>query len=163
MGKAPATSNQEDSEDWNSLEKHLRPPERKKLLAIYFIVIVALATLGFCFYLWDSWNRQLVFAPIAPEQIACTGYAWATPGTATVPSITITIRNAGLADLSIVEWRVDGDAATANPAPPQALTKGSSMTFTITSAGNFTRGIQYNFMVVTSMGNQFGPYSLTAP
>jgi flagellin-like protein len=128
------------------------------LIAVTVAVSIAVA----------AWMGALTFSFTSTEQITYTGYSWASPGSyGTVPSITITIKNTGATDLSISEWRIDGSSTgvTSNPSvtQPLPLTKGSSQTFTITKTGNFTRGTQYNFMVVTSKGNQFGPYVQTAP
>lgn len=174
MGKAPATSNQEDSEDWNSLEKHLRPPERKKLLAIYFVVIVAaLATLGFRYYLYDSRNRQ--FVSTSPDEmngfIRFTSHAWATPSATTVSNITLTIRSIGVwsEGLSIISVTVNnatgvtvketnGTTATF----PKAMAKDSPWSFVVSISGNFQRGTEYSFMGVTSKGGDFWTF-ITAP
>ena len=124
------------------------------LIAVTVAVSIAVA----------AWMGALTFTFMQTEQITYTGYQWASPGTTTVPYIQITVKNTGTSDLSIAEVRVDGVAATGTgQTMPYALTKGDSVTFTVTKTGNFTRGTTYEFMVLTSKGNQFGPYVKTAP
>jgi hypothetical protein len=112
----------------------------------------------------------LTFTFTNTEQITFTGYSWASPGTTTVANITISIKNTGASDLSVAEIRVDGTATgvTAKVGGvtvtfPKALPKGNSTTYVISITNSFTRGTQYSFMVVTAKGNQFGPYTQTAP
>jgi flagellin-like protein len=126
------------------------------LIAVTVAVSIAVA----------AWMGALTFSFTNTEQITFTGYAWASPGASTVSNITITIKNTGASDLSVSEVRVDGSTTgitTPDMATPYALVKGASKTFTVVKSGGFQRGTQYNFMVVTSKGNQFGPYVQTAP
>ena len=131
------------------------------LIAVTVAVSIAVA----------AWMGALTFTFTNTEQITFTGYSWASPGTTTVANITISIKNTGSSDLSIAEIRVDGTSTgvtvktTAGVAVtfPDALAKGASKTYVVSITGSFQRGTQYNFMVVTAKGNQFGPYTQTAP
>jgi flagellin-like protein len=123
------------------------------LIAVTVAVSIAVA----------AWMGALTFTFTQTEQVTFTAYTWGSPGTTTVPYILITVKNTGATDLSISEVRVDGVAASHNGTFPYALTKGSSVTLNITRTGAYTRGTQYNFMVITAKGNQFGPYVQTAP
>jgi hypothetical protein len=94
------------------------------------------------------------------EQLTYTNYVWA----ANNAYINFTVRNTGSGDLSIQDVRVDGNTPTSlSPAltTPYPLAKGSSVTFRVTST--FSSGIQYEFTVITTKGNTFGPYIKTAP
>jgi flagellin-like protein len=131
------------------------------LIAVTVAVSIAVA----------AWMGALTFTFTNTEQITFTGYSWASPGTSTVANITITIKNTGATDLSIAEIRVDGTSTGvtvkttggATVTFPDAVAKGASKTYVISKTGSFMRGTQYSFMVVTSKGNQFGPYTQTAP
>jgi flagellin-like protein len=126
------------------------------LIAVTVAVSIAVA----------AWMGALTFTFTNTEQITFTGYSWGSPGT-TVPNILITIKNTGASDLSIAEVRIDGTSTGVTVTPslttPYALAKGISVTFNVTKSGGFTRGVQYSFMVLTAKGNQFGPYTQTAP
>ena len=133
------------------------------LIAVTVAVSIAVA----------AWMGALTFSFTTTEQITYTAYAWAAPtGTpSTVAYINLTIQNTGPAELSIASVRVDGktsgvtvkDTAGVTATLPQGLMKGYSVSYTVSITGNFQRGTQYNFMVVTAKGNQFGPYTLTTP
>jgi flagellin-like protein len=131
------------------------------LIAVTVAVSIAVA----------AWMGALTFSFTNTEQITYTGYAWASPGASTVSNITITIKNTGATDLSISEIRIDGSTTGvtvkttggATVTFPDAMAKGASKTYVVIRTGGYTRGTQYNFMVVTSKGNQFGPYTQTAP
>ena len=123
------------------------------LIAVTVAVSIAVA----------AWMASLTTGQMATEQIIFTGSSWAAPGTNTVPYILISVKNNGAADLSIAEVRVDGSTATPGITVPYALTKGNSVTLNVTRTGQFTRGVQYSFTVLTSKGNIFGPYVQTAP
>jgi hypothetical protein len=105
------------------------------------------------------------FSSTQTEQITYTGYMWGTGD----KNVTLTVENTGASTLSIENVEVDGSTATnvkINGATwaygtSVQLTIGSSVTIVITQ--NFVSGYQYNFMIVTARGNQFGPYTLTAP
>jgi flagellin-like protein len=115
------------------------------LIAVTVAVSIAVA----------AWMGALTFNFTNTEQITYTGYTWGTG------SILIKIKNTGSADLSIAEVRVDSVTATQNQTLPLAMVKGQESTFNITKS--FTSGIQYEFSVVTTKGNLFGPYIKTAP
>ena len=125
------------------------------LIAVTVAVSIAVA----------AWMGALSFGFMGTEQLTFTGYEWASPGDTTVPWITITVKNTGSADLSIAEIRVDGTTSgvTVDKSLPYSLPKGQSVTFNITITGGFTRGTAYEFTVLTSKGNLFGPYIKTAP
>jgi hypothetical protein len=108
-------------------------------------------------------DSEVTFIFTNTEQITFTGYSWGSPGTTTVPYMLITIKNTGASDLSVSEVRVDGVTANHNGTFPYALAKGYSVALNITRTGNYARGTQYSFMVITAKGNQFGPYTQTAP
>ncbi len=125
------------------------------LIAVTVAVSIAVA----------AWMGALTFTFTNTEQITFTAYQWGSPGD-TVPYILITVKNTGAADLSIAEIRIDGVTAsgvTPSLANPYPLAKGATVQFNITKTGGFTRGTQYSFMVITAKGNQFGPYTQTAP
>ncbi len=122
------------------------------LIAVTVAVSIAVA----------AWMGALTMNFTQTEQMTFTGYAWGTPGTTTVPTFTFTVKNTGSSDLSISEIRVDGSAVLySNGTFPVAIAKGTSAQFVLTNA--FTRGTSYEFSVVTSKGNVFGPYVKTAP
>jgi flagellin-like protein len=131
------------------------------LIAVTVAVSIAVA----------AWMGALTFTFTNTEQITFTGYSWASPGTTTVANITISIKNTGASDLSVAEIRVDGTATGVTVKTtggvtvtfPEAMAKGTSKTYVVSITGSFQRGTQYSFMVVTSKGNQFGPYTQTAP
>jgi flagellin-like protein len=125
------------------------------LIAVTVAVSIAVA----------AWMGALTFSFTKTEQITYTGYTWA----AADKNVTLTVENTGASTLSIANVEVDGSTATNVKINGAAwtyggtvqLTKGSSATIVITQT--FVSGTQYNFMVVTAKGNQFGPYTLAAP
>ncbi len=129
------------------------------LIAVTVAVSIAVA----------AWMGSLTTGQMATEGITFTGYTWASPSGTTIPSIVIKVKNTGSSDLSIAEVRVDtATIATGSllfngsaPTLPYSLTKGSEVSINMTYS--FTRGVQYNFYVVTSKGHEFGPYTLPAP
>ena len=131
------------------------------LIAVTVAVSIAVA----------AWMGALTFTFTNTEQITFTGYSWASPGTTTVANITISIKNTGASDLSVAEIRVDGTSTGvtvkttegATVTFPDAMAKGAPKTYVISITGSFQRGTQYSFMVITAKGNQFGPYTQTAP
>jgi flagellin-like protein len=125
------------------------------LIAVTVAVSIAVA----------AWMGALTFTFTNTEQITFTAYSWGSAsGTPpTVKYILITVKNTGAADLSIAEVRVDGVTATTNGTLPYALAKGNSVKLNVTKTSNYNSGTQYSFMVITAKGNQFGPYTQTAP
>jgi len=131
------------------------------LIAVTVAVSIAVA----------AWMGALTFSFTTTEQITYTGYAWATPSGTTVANITLTIKNTGPAESSIGSVKVDGTTTgvtvkETNGAAvtfPKPLAKGAEWSFVVSITGNFTRGTQYSFVVVTSKGTPFGPYTLTSP
>jgi len=131
------------------------------LIAVTVAVSIAVA----------AWMGALTFSFTTTEQIIYTGNAWATPSGTTVSNITLTIKNTGPAESSIASVKVDGTTTgvtvkETNGAAvtfPKAMAKGVEWSFVVIITGNFQRGTQYSFTVVTSKGAPFGPYTLTAP
>jgi len=127
------------------------------LIAVTVAVSIAVA----------AWMGALTFTFTNTEQITFTAYSWATPASGRVSYIFITVKNTGAADLSIAEVRIDGVTANHNGTFPYALAKGYSVKLNITrttaAGGAYYSGTQYSFMIVTAKGNQFGPYTQTAP
>jgi len=134
------------------------------LIAVTVAVSIAVA----------AWMGALTFSFTTTEQITYTGYAWAAPsGTPSVVTyINLTIKNTGPAELSVAAVRVDGSSTGVTVLDydtgqavswSKAMPKGDDWSFRVSISSNYARGTQYNFMVVTSKGTQFGPYTLTAP
>jgi len=83
------------------------------------------------------------------------------------------LTNSGSSTVTINDVRIDGVTyanvnSTGNgvldKTLPYDLTKGSSVTFTITfTTWPFRSGVSYQFTVLTSKGNLFGPYQKAAP
>jgi flagellin-like protein len=122
-----------------------------------------------------AWMGALTFSFTSTEQLKYTSYVWATGTSGKDPGITLTVENTGSGASTIASVEVDANPLAASNCTingialaATTLAKGSSATIVITpnkgtlSAG-FVSGIEYNFMVVTAKGNQFGPYTLTAP
>jgi flagellin-like protein len=152
----------------NSLEggikERMKMLRSKKALSPVVASIILIAVTVAVSIAVAAWMGALTFTFTNTEQITFTGYSWPTPGTGTtVPYILITIKNTGASDLSISEVRVDGVTASHNGTFPYALLKGYSVKLNITRTGSYNRGTQYSFMVITAKGNQFGPYTQTAP
>jgi hypothetical protein len=107
--------------------------------------------------------------PPSTEQITYTSYTWTTAGGKDT-KVTLTVENTGSGTLTVANVEVDGVTAvnysltlTTGGASGTTLTlaKGASAKIVITQT--FTSGVEYNFMVITAKGNQFGPYTLCAP
>jgi len=125
-----------------------------------------------------AWMGALTFSFTSTEQLTFTSYVWTTGTSGFDPKITLTVENTGSGSSTIASVAVDGNPlATTNctingvALTPTTLTKGSTATIVITPSKpfpsqttvGFVSGIEYNFMVVTAKGNQFGPYTLSAP
>lgn len=109
-----------------------------------------------------AWMGAITFSFMKTEQVTFTNFVWG----ASNANVQVTLKNSGSSDLSIQAIRINGvSPASASPslATPYLLPKGSSVTFTLTRTGGFNSGTSYEFVVVTSKGNLFGPYSRTAP
>jgi flagellin-like protein len=122
------------------------------LIAVTVAVSIAVA----------AWMGALTLTFMTTEQITFTVFVWG----ANNANAQITVKNTGTSDLSIQAVRIDGAApASVDPSltPPYVLSKGNSVTFTLTRAGGFISGTSYEFEVLTSKGNIFGPYARTAP
>jgi len=134
----------------------------KKALSPVIAAIILIAVTVAVSMAVAAWMGALTFTFMGTEQITYTNFVWGPNNT----NCQVTIRNTGTSDLSIQAVRIDGAApATCDPsvATPKVLTKGTSVTFTLTRAGGFASGTTYRFEVVTSKGNIFGPYERTAP
>ena len=115
------------------------------LIAVTVAVSIAVA----------AWMGALSFNFMGTEQLKFTSSVM------TITNATFTVRNTGSSDLSIQEVRVDGLTVTTNATMPHLLIKGDSVTITATQS--FASGIQYEFTVITTKGNTFGPLIKTAP
>ena len=108
------------------------------------------------------WMGGLTLTPLASEQVTFSDVVWSADNT----NVSITLKNTGTADLYIKAFKVAGaDPESISPKldTPYLLTQGSSVTFVVSKAGGFKHKVHYMFMVTTSKGNSFGPYSKTAP
>ena len=120
------------------------------LIAVTVAVSIAVA----------AWMGALSFNLMGTEQITFTSYTWATDNT----YMNITVKNTGSSDLSIQDVRLDGKAVITDLDPiPCPLLKGYSVNIVVTPTPAFGHGVQYEFTVITSKGNTFGPYIKTAP
>ena len=129
------------------------------LIAVTVAVSIAVA----------AWMGALTFTFMATEEITFTGYTWDTSS----PSqyILLAVKNTGSGDLSISEVRISGVTAasvkigttTVDSNNPYLLNPGSSATLNVTRTEGYTSGTKYEFVVISTKGNQFGPYIKTAP
>ena len=120
------------------------------LIAVTVAVSIAVA----------AWMGALSFNLMGTEQMGFTNYAWGVNNA----NISITVKNTGSSDLSIQDVRLDGNSVTTDLSPtPYLLIKGTPVTIVITPTAAFDHGVQYEFTVITSKGNTFGPYIKTAP
>jgi hypothetical protein len=143
-------------------ETHQEPKAHNRKKKAILLIILACVTSVAVAILVTYLSPTPVFAPYITEQITYTSYQWASGDT----SITITVQNTGFMNLTIATIQVDGVAVVASSLSitlPYALNKGNSVTFKITPTGGFKANKQYTFMIVTTKGNEFGPYTLTAP
>jgi archaellum component FlaF (FlaF/FlaG flagellin family) len=123
---------------------------------------IAIITENKLFYKEASaeWMDAYSFNLMGTEQMTFTNYVWGVNNT----DISITVKNTGSSDLSIQDVRFDGNSVTTDLSPiPYPLTKGTPVTIKITPTTAFSHGVQYEFTVITSKGNTFGPYIKTAP
>jgi flagellin-like protein len=121
------------------------------LIAVTVAVSIAVA----------AWMGALSFNFMGTEQLSFTNSVM---GPANANFTVLTVRNTGSSDLSIQEVRVDGINATItilSPYLPYPLVKGASVTINVTKS--FSPGVQYEFTVITTKGNTFGPLIKTAP
>ena len=141
----------------------------KKALSPVIATIILIAVTVAVSLAVAAWMGALTFSFMSTEQITYTGYTWTTAGGKDT-KVTLTVENTGSSTLTIATVELDGNPlATANytitvgGTTQTTLPKGNTATVTITPTHGFTSGIEYNFMIVTAKGNQFGPYTLTAP
>jgi flagellin-like protein len=132
------------------------------LIAVTVAVSIAVA----------AWMGALTFNFMGTEQVTFTGYEWGTPGNVTSTTVDwflFKVKNTGSADLSVASVRIDGATSNVNinaTSPfnlPYALAKGVEIAVNLTRTGDFARGTQYEFSLVTAKGTTFGPYIKTAP
>jgi hypothetical protein len=137
-------------------ETHQEPKaHNKKQKAILLIILACVTSAIVAIPLIIAYlTPPLDFGWPSTEQIIYKSYTWG-PNDA---YINLTVTNTGPSTLTIAKIQVDGNTVLS---PNTVLVKGNSTTYKITYA--FQNGVQYNFMVVTAKGNQFGPYTLTAP
>ncbi len=141
----------------------------KKYKAIIYIVAcmsglsigAAIASSGYIGLLYDRSSLHIGGFGGLREELKYTDFAWE-PSNA---YCNITIRNTGSTDVTIdqvVQVEIDNTKETLDaPVLPYTLTKDSSVAIKV--VGTFISGTRYSFMVITARGNQFGPYTLTAP
>ena len=115
------------------------------LIAVTVAVSIAVA----------AWMGALSFNFMGTEQLSFTNSAI---GTA---DANLTVRNIGSSDLSIQEVRVDGNVYSTNMTTPYPLAKGALVTILVTKT--WIPGVQYEFTVITTKGNTFGPLIKIAP
>jgi flagellin-like protein len=137
----------------------------KKALSPVIATIILIAVTVAVSLAVAAWMGALTFSFTSTEQITYTSYLWGTKNGADV-NITLTVKNTGPSTLTLANVEQDGATATnyyinSTGHTTLLMPKGSSAKIVITYA--FVSGIEYNFMVVTAKGNQFGPYTLTAP
>jgi flagellin-like protein len=146
----------------------------KKALSPVIATIILIAVTVAVSLAVAAWMGALTFSFTSTEQITYTSYTWTTGTSGSDPKIALTVENTGSGTLTIANVEVDGVTAnytltllpsgTPVAAPGTlTLTKGSSAKIVIMPTGGFSSGVQYNFLVVTAKGNQFGPYTLPAP
>jgi len=151
----------------------------KKALSPVIATIILIAVTVAVSLAVAAWMGALTFSFVGgSEQLTYTSYVWKTGTSGFDPKITLTVENTGSGSSTIASVAVDGNPlATTNctingvALTPTTLTKGSTATIVITpskpfpgqTTTGFVSGIEYNFMVVTAKGNQFGPYVLPAP
>ena len=125
------------------------------LIAVTVAVSIAVA----------AWMGALSFTFMATEEIQFTTHSWET---ATPPTyIQITVKNTGSGNVRIDEVR-KGDSngtwavITGSRSLDPSTAATASATYQLTLSG-IESGVKYNFYVVTSRGNIFGPYQKIAP
>ena len=131
----------------------------KKALSPVIATIILIAVTVAVSLAVAAWMGALTFSFTTTEQITYTSYIWGTGD----KNITLTVENTGPATLTINNVEQDGATANykINGTSTLLMPKGSFGKIVITYT--FVSGIEYNFMVVTAKGHQFGPYTLTAP
>jgi hypothetical protein len=101
------------------------------------------------------------YAPTSVEQLTYIYYIWGKNDA----NVTLGVKNTGPSTLTISNVELDGVTANykinGTSQDTLLMPKGSVAAIVVTYA--FTSGVEYNFMVITAKGNQFGPYTLAAP
>jgi hypothetical protein len=106
--------------------------------------------------------RILPLTVMANERVTFSDVVWG----AANADVSVTLKNTGTTDLSIKAFTIVGvDQKSISPTldTRYLLKQGNSVTFVASIAGGFQHNVQYVFLVTTSKGNNFGPYSRTAP
>ncbi len=119
------------------------------LIAVTVAVSIAVA----------AWMGALSFNFMNTEQITFTNYQWG-PSNA---YFLFTAKNTGATDLMVREARIDGATPNTSNCTDSTLAKGTSVTINVTRSSAYSSGVQYEFTVLTSKGNTFGPFIKTAP
>lgn len=105
-------------------------------------------------------GSSTTFVFMQTEELVFTSYEWG----ASNAYILVQVKNTGSASLAISEVRVnDVIAADDGITTPYTLVPGSTVTLSVTHIGGYMSGAKYEFKVVTTIGNTFGPYIRTAP
>jgi flagellin-like protein len=145
------------------MKRKMKTRSRKALSPVVASIILIAVTVAVSIAV-AAWMGALSFNFMNTEQITFTNYQWGTNDA----YFLFTVKNTGSTDLTIQEARIDGVApsdhnCTTAGVPGVALTKGLSTTINVTRSSAFTSGVQYEFTVITSKGNTFGPYVKSAP
>lgn len=109
-----------------------------------------------------AWMGGLTLTSMATEQMTLEDVVWASDNA----NVSVTLKNTGNSDLSIKIFKIAGaDPKSISPTldTPYLLKRDSSVTFVVSIGEGFKHNVHYVFMVTTSKGNSFGPYSRTAP
>jgi flagellin-like protein len=131
----------------------------KKALSPVIATIILIAVTVAVSLAVAAWMGALSFSFTSTEQVTYTSYLWGKNDA----NITLTVKNTGPSTLTLANVEQDGATANykVNGTSTLLMPKGSFGKIVITYT--FVSGIEYNFMVVTAKGHQFGPYTLTAP
>jgi flagellin-like protein len=137
----------------------------KKALSPVIATIILIAVTVAVSLAVAAWMGALTFSFTSTESMTYTSFLWGTNAAGHDTNITLTAKNTGSGTSTIANVEQDGATATykinGTSQGTLLMPKGSSAKIVITYA--FVSGIEYNFMVVTAKGNQFGPYTLAAP
>ncbi len=133
----------------------------KALSTIAAALVIVIATSAACIAI-ASWTGVLPLTANAVEQVTFSDAVW----NADNSEVRITLKNTGTADLYIEAIKIAGvNHKSISPRldDPYLLEQGDSVTFVASIDGGFQHNGRYLFMVTTTKGNNFGPYSKTAP
>jgi flagellin-like protein len=155
--------------------KRMKILKSKKALSPVIATIILIAVTVAVSLAVAAWMGALTFSFTSTEALTYTSYVWTTGTSGYDSKITLTVENTGSGTSTIASVEIDGNllvqGTNCTITPGTTLTKGSTATIVITpttkfpgaTSVGFVSGVEYNFMVVTAKGNQFGPYTLTAP